>query len=86
MISANPFTVPKGDYLALRIANPEAGAADLVIKTGEDNSYLTSPKTDPGYPIPELSTFILFSVGLLALAGYIWLKKRDKNKVFDVRI
>lgn len=27
-------------------------------------------------PIPELPTIILFSVGLLVLAGYVWLRKR----------
>jgi len=32
--------------------------------------------TDPGYPVPELSTIILFSMGLLLLGGYVWLKRR----------
>ena len=74
-VSANSFSVTKDNYLALRITNPSDGSDELVIKTGGNNSYLTSPETDPCYPVPELSTFILFSVGLLALAGYI-LRKR----------
>nr|QNO56724.1 hypothetical protein HGIILDEE_00013 [Methanosarcinales archaeon ANME-1 ERB7] len=70
-IPANEFTVPKDNYLALNVTNPPAGSADLVIKTDGGNSFITSPETDPGYPIPELSSIILFSVGLLALAAYI---------------
>ena len=70
-ISAKKFTVPKGNNLSLNVTNPSAGSADLVIKTGGGNSFITSPETDPGYPIPELSSIILFSAGLLALAAYI---------------
>jgi hypothetical protein len=70
-ISANEFTVPKNNSLALNVTNPPAGSADLVIMTGGGSSFITSPETDPGYPIPELSSIILFSVGLLALAAYI---------------
>jgi hypothetical protein len=40
--------------------------------------YLISPSSDHGYPIPELSTLILFSMGVIALLGYVLLKKRDK--------
>lgn len=67
-ISAAEFTVPKGNNLSLQVTNP---STDLVIKTGAGNSFITSPETDPGYPVPELSTTLLFSVGLLALAAYI---------------
>jgi hypothetical protein len=70
-IPANEFTVPKGNYLALNVTNPPAGSDNLVIKTGGGSSFITSPETDPGYPVPELSSIILFSVGLLALAAYI---------------
>lgn len=67
-IPAAEFTVSKGNNLSLQVSNP---STDLVIKTGAGNSFITSPETDPGYPVPELSTTILFSVGLLALAAYI---------------
>ena len=42
----------------------------------DSDSWITSPPTDPGYPVPELSTIILFSMGLLLLGGYVWLKRR----------
>ena len=41
-------------------------------------SNLTSPSSDPGYPVPELSTLILFSTGLLILVGCVLLAKRKK--------
>jgi hypothetical protein len=72
-ISASAFTVNASDYLALQI-NPSGSA--LVVKTGGSNSYAISPETDPGYPVPELPTLILFSSGLIILACYVVLKRR----------
>ena len=77
-ISGSAFTVPKDDYLCLYVHNPAGGSADLVVKTGGANSYIISPETDPGYPVPELSTLILFSIGLLALAGSVLLTRRRR--------
>jgi hypothetical protein len=37
---------------------------------------LTGP--DPCAPVPELPTVVLFSVGLVALAGYVVLRKRKE--------
>ena len=54
---------------------PDSGTSALVV-TCESGTKLTSPSTDPGYPVPELSSLILFSVGLLALAGYVVYKKK----------
>lgn len=39
---------------------------------------LTSPSTDPGYPVPELPTIILLSTGLLLLAGYAYMTRRNR--------
>jgi hypothetical protein len=77
-IPATTFDILNGNYLALNITNPSDGSADLVIKTGGGNSYVTSPETDPGYPVPELPTIILFSAGLLILAGYAYMGRRNK--------
>ena len=73
-ISASAFTVNANDYLALQINS--SGSA-LVVKTGSSNSYAISPETDPGYPVPELPTLILFSSGLIILACYVVLKRRE---------
>lgn len=68
--SAGAFNVPTGKYLALNLTNNNA-SCDYKVQTGIKWSYISSPETDPGYPVPELSITILFSVGLLALAAYI---------------
>jgi len=70
-----------GDWLAVRLSW-DCPSDELRIyykaEAGND-SYIESPSTDPGYPIPELSTLILFASGLLALVGYVLLE-RDKRK------
>ncbi|MFZ2070352.1 MAG: cohesin domain-containing protein [Halobacteriota archaeon] len=72
-ISVGTFTITTNEFLALQI---NSSGADLKVKTGGGNSFLTSPESDPSYPIPELSSIILFSIGLLVLAAYI-LRKRS---------
>jgi hypothetical protein len=51
-------------------------SSDLTLYCGSGKSTLTSPSTDPGYPVPEMSTMVLFSVGLLALVGYVVYRRR----------
>jgi len=69
------------DWLGVRVSwsGPASEKIRVYYDAGDKNSYVKSPTADPGYPIPELSTLILFSSGLLALAGYA-LKKRKSNR------
>lgn len=71
-----------GDWLAVRLWWIDAPAEkNLYIyykAENERDSYIKSPSTDPGYPVPELPTIILISTGLLTLAGYVWLTKRRR--------
>ena len=70
-----------GDWLGVRVS--WNGPTDAKIRiyydptNGDRDSYIKSPSTDPGYPIPELPTLILFSAGLIILAGYVVLKRRE---------
>ncbi len=76
-INATDFTVPEGEYLALRVVRT-FGSATVRVAADGINSGIVSPPTDPGYPVPELSTIVLMSVGLLALVGYVaWRRKRN---------
>ena len=70
-----------GDWLAVRLSwDCPTDELQIYYKAEAGNdSYIESPSTDPGYPIPELSTLILFASGLLALVGYVLLE-RDKRK------
>ncbi|MCK4614163.1 MAG: PKD domain-containing protein, partial [Thermoplasmata archaeon] len=51
--SAAEFTVPKDNYLALRITGNDS---DYEVRTGGGWSFISSPKTDPGYPREGLMT------------------------------
>jgi len=49
----------------------------LLIKCGTGGkTTISSPSADPGYPVPEMGTLALFSVGLLALVGYVAYRRR----------
>ena len=76
-IQASAFMVPEGDYLAFRISNPTCNGNDIVVQTGK--SFITSPESDPGYPVPELHTVMLFFFGLLTLIAYYMLWNRSSR-------
>lgn len=75
--TASDFTVNTGQWLAFQIDNPAAGSDNLVVKT-DGSSYVISPGADPGYPVSELPTIILFTTGLVGLAVYLGLKRRKR--------
>lgn len=74
---AASFTVTNGKYLALRLTNNSGSSYSVT--TGLTWSYTDSPSSDPGYPVPELPTIILLSLGLAGLGIYYWLRKRPRT-------
>ncbi len=69
-----PVSVPAGKCLAVRITN--SGGAESVV-TGGAWTYVSAPAgADTQWPVPEIATIILLSLGLLSLGGFIWFKKR----------
>jgi len=77
-ISASEFTVDEGNWLAFKLTNlkPKSGGSQLGIRPYKCD--VSSPPSSPDYPVPELSTLILLSVGLLTLAGYVGLRRKKK--------
>ena len=75
------FIVPQNHYLAIiltvtgyvRVDVSDSGA-------GNSESWLMSPSCSDPYPVPELSTLVLLSAGLLALAGFVAYRRRRNNK------
>ena len=68
------FIIPEGGRFAIEVLWASNAAGNLEIHcnpTDKHASNVTSPSSDPGYPVPELSTLVLLSVGLLTLAGYV---------------
>ena len=66
------FTVPSGHYLAFKLTMISGDVEIETFGAIESDSHLE-------YPYPELSTIVLFSTGLLALAGYV-VHRRRNNK------
>lgn len=67
------------DWLAVRLfwdCDADPLRIHYKAEAGSD-SYIESPSSDPGYPIPELPTIILFGLGLLVIMGYAgWWRRR----------
>ncbi len=73
-LDAGIFTVPKDGRFAIEVFWPTGAFGSLEVYCNppeKHSSHVTSPSSDPGYPIPELSTVILFGVGLLVISGYV---------------
>ena len=68
------------ERLALRIYHNRTGTLQIHYYDATDGkcSNLTSPSSDPAYPVPELPTLVLFSAGLLILAGYAYMTRRNR--------
>lgn len=76
------FTIPEGGRFAVEVLwqSDANGSIEIYCNPSlKHSSYVTSPTSDPGYPIPEVRTVILFGLGLLLLAGYVGLKRFAKE-------
>jgi hypothetical protein len=67
-------TVPTGDYLAVTVYNNDS-VGHLVDFT-DGSSYLISPDTDPGYPLPEIAAGILMGGGIIGLVGFSLVRRK----------
>jgi hypothetical protein len=72
-LQTGPQTILKGNFLALEVTNNDT--ISHVITT-DGRSFIESPSSDPGYPLPEVATIVLLGTGLAGLFGYIRLKNR----------
>jgi len=84
-IAISDFPLTSGDYLACEIENTGTAStyANVFIDTtGDPDSptYITYPYDDPDYPVPELSTLLLTSLGVLMLGGFVVYSRRRNTK------
>jgi len=67
-------TIPTGDYLVVTVYNNDS--IGHMVDFTDGSSYLISPETDPGYPLPEIAAGILLGGGLIGLVGFIVMQKK----------
>jgi hypothetical protein len=80
--STETFTIPESGRFAIEVLWASGATGNLEIHynpSGKHASQVTSPPSDPGYPIPELPTILLFGVGLLVIAGYVELRRKRRE-------
>jgi hypothetical protein len=80
---AGSETINANDYLALRVTNNDNAGSHDVITDG--NSWVKSPASDPGYPLPELASGILFGLGLAGTGTFIIIR-RKKAAGFEAHV
>jgi hypothetical protein len=66
------LSIPLRYQLAIHITNWGSGSLDL--RTGKDYVSCSSPESDPGYPLPELPSVILFGTGMIFLLVLLRIK------------
>lgn len=81
-VEGSLMSFQQGDRVAVEIlasSGFEAGEwLKIYYNSTSHNSTLTSPSSSPAWPVPELSTLLLLSIGLITLAGYVLLTKWRK--------
>ena len=82
-INPTSFPISNGESLAVRVTNNDNADSITVVATGTPTnspSYIASPDSDPGYPVPELPTIVLTSLGVLLLVGFVAYSRRRNIK------
>jgi hypothetical protein len=82
------MTIPTGSFLAVQITNNDSKKHTIYTDETEKASCVTSPQTDPGYPLPELAAVVLLGTGLLGLALFVFIRRKKaglvNNSFFNV--
>ena len=81
-LDAGTFTVTKDGRFAIEVFWSGSANGNLEVycnPSGKQSSHVTSPDSDPCYPIPELSTVILFGMGLLVITGYVAFRRNRRE-------
>jgi hypothetical protein len=81
--SSPDFTVHKGNYLYVKITNLDnrSGLSSHEISCDDGDSTLSSPESDPGYPVPELAAGVLFGLGLAGVGTFIVIRRKQGKAV-----
>jgi hypothetical protein len=73
VLKSGSNAVPEGSYLALEVTNNDSSGSHDVRTDGVSKMLSCS---NPGYPMPEIATGVLFFGGLIGLGAYIGIRRR----------
>jgi hypothetical protein len=77
--------VPSQAYLAIKVTNNDRISHDIYCgwdsktKAGVYYSCLTTPQSDPGFPVPEVAAGLLLGAGLAAVGGFVLIRRKQSN-------
>ncbi len=75
---AGSETINASDFLALRVTNGDAASHDVIT---DGNSWVKSPASDPGYPVPELASGVLFALGLAGMGTFMVVRRKKAGRL-----
>ena len=80
LLQADAIDIDKGERIAISFKWASDASKRVLIRcnSAARDSTLTSPPNSPAYPIPEPITIVLISTGLLMLAGYAYMDRRNR--------
>jgi len=81
-VQYDPVQVAQGDYLALKVTNASTTTDHEVVSSSQGCqgcSWVESPCSDPGYPVPEMATGLLFGAGIVGLVGYAYVRHQRRK-------
>jgi hypothetical protein len=68
--------VPPGCYLAFYVKNNSSKIYNIYTGENKYASCLSSPQSDPGYPLPEPASVFLLGASLTCLGGFVLLRRK----------
>ena len=72
-------SVPQGQWLALRFTNTHSPASKTIDISTAGGSYVISPSSDPGYPVPDVGAILMFAAGLIVVGWFVRKQKKGMN-------
>ena len=90
LVGGPSATIHEGDYLILQVTNLDTHNISHTVyfdRNGNNGvSMLSSPSSDPGYPLPEMAAGLLLGGGLIGLGGYVAIRRKKVRRMSNISV